>query len=350
MLQAIESQLFRKIAPFTIKYIKRPDLNTKDPLVKNVIAQAAREFQVAPPVTLHQADPVLLAGVWGLMREAFVINASERVTREAVAAAVSELNQCPYCVDVHTSMHKSAGSNKDILKGELGSGDSKEAIAYQWASASLTPDSKLIKHSQISENDKPQFYATAICFHYINRMVNIFLDETPMPMPAANSQFMRKLSLSSLQFFGKRMVQLDGTPGEFLFETDNSLPLPEEFIWTKDNADIAGSLSRFSYAAEKAGKESLHSDVRALVTEHLNNWNGEAPGLGQGWLNDLINTVDIDLRPSAKLTLLSARASWQIDKKTINDFRSKTDNDKALIQATGWASYMAVKRIASWLK
>lgn len=349
VMQAIENYLFRKVAPFTIRYIQRPDLGTDDVLARKVLEQASREFQVAPPLTLHQADPLLMAGVWSMMREGFVVHAEGRVIREAVAAAVSEINECPYCVDVHSSMHKSAGSEKDILDGALKAGSSLEELAYQWALATLSPDSKTILEPKIPPNEVPQIYATAICFHFINRMVNIFLDEAPMPMPAANSKFMRSFSRVSLKFFGKRMVKLDGKPGEYIF--NNVQPeLPPEFAWAKTDSNVAGGLARFAYAAEQAGKQALHENVRALVLSHLKDWQGESPGLSRSWTNSLVDQLDDELKPSARLALLAARSPWQIDKQIINHYREITGDDKSLVQVAGWASYAAVKRIAGWLQ
>ena len=348
LLHAIENYLFRKVAPFTIRHIQRPDLATDDPLVIKVLEQASREFQVAPPVTLHQPAPLLLAGVWGLMREAFVVHSEGRVVREAVAAAVSQLNECPYCVDVHASMHASAGGDGDILANQLRVGTSASALAYQWASATLSPDTEVIRNPQIPSGDVPQIFGTAICFHFINRMVNIFLDDAPMPMPAASSHFMRSFSRASLRFFGKRMVRLDGKPGEFVIDPDQ-VELPQEFAWSATDPNVAGSLARFAYAAENAGQESLHEDVRALVTTHLQDWKGEQPELGAGWVDTLVKQVDGHLQPSARLALLAARASWQIDERVVTEFRSIVDDDRALVQVAGWASYAAVQRIASWL-
>jgi len=349
LTQAIENQLFRKVAPFTIRYIQRPDLRSSDTLMSKVLDQASREFQIAPPLTLHHPDPLLMAGVWSMMREGFVVHAEGRATREAVAAGVSVLNQCPYCVDVHASMHNSAGSDKNIITGELNSGSSLDALAYQWALATLSPDSKTIRSPKIPPDEIPQLYATAICFHFINRMVNIFLGEAPMPMPAAGSPFMRAFSRASLQFFGKRIVKLDGLPGDHIIDTV-PIDLSEEFSWAAADHNVAGGLLRFAYASERAGQQAVHEDVRTLIESHLNEWQGEAAGLSRSWTDPIIDRLDDRHKPAARLALLAARSSWQIDKQVIDDYKSATSgNDKSLIQITGWASYAAVKRIAGWL-
>ena len=102
--QLIENQIFHKAAPQAIRYIRKPDLATDDRLSKKILDQVAREFQLVPPITLHLGDPELMAGVWGISRESFIVNSTDRMRREAIAAAISILNQCPYCVTVHQSM------------------------------------------------------------------------------------------------------------------------------------------------------------------------------------------------------------------------------------------------------
>ncbi len=348
IIQNIENMLFRKVAPFTIRHIKRPNLRSKDQVARKVFDQTAREFQAAPPITLHFPDPLLMAGIWSIIRESFIVNAKERAVHEAVAAAVSYLNECPYCVDVHTAMHASASGNKHLPVKEHKNHDPKVAHAYKWASATLSPQSDDLKHVQIAVADVPQVFGTAIAFHYTNRMVNIFLDKAPMPMPAASSGVMRAFSRASLRFFGKRIVKLDGAPGDFITDP-GTIELPSEFSWASSNPNVAGSFIRFAHAAEAAGREALHEDVRSLVIAHLNQWNGEQTDLGRGWLEDLIAPLDPGLKPSAQLALLTARASWQVDNKIISDFKKINPEEKALVQATGWAAFAAVRRISSWL-
>ena len=72
-------------------------------LVASVYEQVAREFAVVPPITIHSAVPEILAGLWCLTREAFIVGMG-RARREMVAAGVSRTNRCPYCVEVHSAM------------------------------------------------------------------------------------------------------------------------------------------------------------------------------------------------------------------------------------------------------
>jgi len=53
IIHAIKNQIFRKAGPMAIRHLAKPDLKTKHPLARKVLDQAAREFQLAPPVTIH---------------------------------------------------------------------------------------------------------------------------------------------------------------------------------------------------------------------------------------------------------------------------------------------------------
>jgi hypothetical protein len=49
------------------------------------------------------------------------------------------------------------------------------------------------------------------------------------------------------------------------------------------------------------------------------------------------------------LTLLTALASYQVDKSIVEDFRSHYPEDAQLIAATAWASFTAARRVGVWL-
>jgi hypothetical protein len=126
-------------------------------------------------------------------------------------------------------------------------------------------------------------------------------------------------------------------PGDFLTHGDRALPA--EFAWAASDANVAGGLSRFAAAAQAAGHESVAPDVQALVRDHVEKWRGEPPPLG----------FAAGLKPSARLALLTALASYQVDKKLVMDFRKEGGSERDLINLTAWAAYKAAKRIASWL-
>lgn len=94
----------------TTKYIHPVKANSAEGLVSQVYAQIKRDFgSLVEPFTLHSPSPKLLAGVWMVCRETELAGNVRRDIKEAIAATVSKINQCPYCVDAHTIMLNATG-------------------------------------------------------------------------------------------------------------------------------------------------------------------------------------------------------------------------------------------------
>lgn len=345
LIDVITNQIFRYAAPQAIRHLTKPDLRTEEPLVSEVLAQATREFQMAPPVTLHSADPELMAGLWHATRETYVVGATGRAKREAVAAAVSKLNACPYCVTVHAGLYAAADHDaralerSDTLPPEI-------AAAHIWAMASLSPSSTSLRVPGIAAAEVPQIFGTASVYHYINRMVSVFLVDTPVALPGMNSGIGRSIMHASFALLGKSMIARDPAPGQCVVQREATLP--PEFAWAASNPAVASSLAHLAWAAEKGGHEAVPEPIRDMVERHLAGWNGETAPMSRAWLEELVAPLDEDHKPAARLALLAARAAYQVDDGLIAQFRTITPGDKPLLQTVAWASFAATKRIASW--
>ncbi|NUT18388.1 MAG: carboxymuconolactone decarboxylase family protein, partial [Hamadaea sp.] len=136
-------------------------------LVAEVYHQVERDFgMLAPPISLHSPAPRALAAAWAMLRETLLAaDATTRAEREAVAAAVSAANTCPYCVDVHGAAL--AGLTRDDMP-----------VLSAWARSSATADPL---PGTFGERPSAELIGVAVAFHYLNRMVNIFLPESPLP-------------------------------------------------------------------------------------------------------------------------------------------------------------------------
>src|SRR5436305_12081406 len=121
-----------------------------------------------------------------MLRESLVADGRvPRATKEAVAAAVSLGNACPYCVSVHSA----------TLSGLLGSPtaaavsrDDLDAIAdpelraiANWARRSGTRHDSQSGEVPFSAAQAPEIAGVAVTFQYLNRMVEIFLADSPLP-------------------------------------------------------------------------------------------------------------------------------------------------------------------------
>jgi len=345
--QYLETLAFKHVAPRGIRHITPVSPGRDSELVAEVYSQMEREFQLAPPVTIHSVIPELLAGVWSASRESLICGPTDRVAREIVAATVSKLNECPYCVDVHSMMLDGAGRH-DLAEAVAAGPNARSldpamAGLVKWAAATLSPGAEILSAAPFSEIDRPQLLGTAVMFHYINRMVNVFLEASPMPVRIPKV-FQRAFGATMT----KRIVSVVGSPGESLHLLPAS-PLPPEFCWAKSNPAVEGGLSRMAAVVERAGQAALPANVRELLLERTVRWRGEQLGLSRSWVEEAISPLHPSESATARLTLLTAFASHQVDDGVIQACRSDGANDEVLVAAASWAAFCAARRIGSWL-
>ena len=72
-------------------------------------------------------------------------------------------------------------------------------------------------------------------------------------------------------------------------------------------------------------------------------------GLSRAWVERAIADLSASDRPAARLAMLVALASFQIDTDVIQAFRAQHPSDADLIAATAWASFAAARRAGTLL-
>ncbi|MFX1521542.1 MAG: carboxymuconolactone decarboxylase family protein [Promethearchaeota archaeon] len=333
-----------------IQHIKPVSEAAAEGMVKTVYAQIKEDFgMLVEPFTLHSPSPKLLAGIWMATRESLVAGDVRRELKEAIAATVSRINQCPYCVDAHTIMlhatseHKTAKaiSKQDDEKIQ----DSEIRSIVEWASANRSPGTEILRSPPFSRQEAPEIIGTAVVFHYINRMVSLLLNETPLP---SNNFLLKGILKRVAGRMFSRAVHRTKPSGLSL----NFLPaaeLPKDFAWAESSPIVAKAFSRWAAVVEDAGKKALSSEVRAFVLRYLQSWKGEAPGLDRSWVEHEINEYDNKFQAEVRLTLLTAIAPYQADEMVIQRFRNYYPQDEELISALAWSSFIAARRIGTWL-
>ncbi|GAA1010955.1 alkyl hydroperoxide reductase AhpD [Acrocarpospora pleiomorpha] len=272
-------------------------------LVADVYAQVERDFgMLAPPVALHSAAPDVMAGVWMLLRESLLAQGLvPRAAKELVATEVSRANACPYCVDVHGATLRGLGGP-----------------------APAAPD------------PGPEVTGTRLTFHYLNRMVNVFLGESPLP-PAVPGA-MRGGALRVLGSMMGSSARRPRPPGDSLGLLPDA-PLPADLRWAEGNQYVAGAVARATAAVSQAGERSVPEPVRDLVTAEVTKWDGTPPGLSRAWCEDAVATLAPAHRPTGRLALLTAMASYQAG-TAVGDVKA---DDRALLEITAWASMVAAR-------
>lgn len=321
-------------------------------LVAKVYQQLERDFGLlAPPVGLHSPAPDTLAASWLMLRESLVADGSvDRATKEAVAAAVSLGNACPYCVEVHGATLHGLLPGVDvgaIIEGRLESIPTPDIRATAaWAHAIGTREGAKRSETPFPVRHTPEFVGVAVTFHYLNRMVNVFLGDSPLPphVPAAARGRAQRFLGRVMRPTARRSHQ----PGASL-DLLPAAPLAEDLRWAAGNPGVTGAFARAAAAIDAAGRRSVPEPVRALVAIRLAEWDGRPPGLSRAWVTAATADLPAAARPAGTLALLTAMASYQIDQSVIDEFRRQQPEDRALIELTSWASLTAARRVASWI-
>lgn len=308
-------------------------------VVADVYEQVERDFgMLAPPIALHSPAPSALAASWVMLRETLVANGSvDKADKEAVASAVSLSNGCPYCVDVHTTS----------LRG-LAFGADASAIADGRIDAIADPRRRELARSArdgVAGTLPAELVGVAVTFHYLNRMVNVFLGESVLP-PEVPAFAHRPLMALMGRLVGSAAWKAG--PGESLPLLPEA-PLPGDMAWAADSPVIADALARAAAALDAPDPGALPESVRALVRARLSAWDGRPPGPDRGWLDEAVAKVPAADRDAAGLALATAFSSYRVTPDVIARFRRTRADDKALIELTSWASLAAARHMATLL-
>jgi alkylhydroperoxidase family enzyme len=327
-----------------IRYVSPVMPGTADGLVASVYAQAEHDFgMVAAPLALHSPNPPVLAAAWAMLRETLLVaGQADRVEKEVVAAAVSAANACPYCVAVHTAAAQDLVPGLDaagIASGDLASPLLKDIAG--WARSSGLPGSA---ESPPLDNFA-EFAGVAVTFQYLNRMVTVFLPESPLPpmTPKAIGGWVMSMLASA-------MTSASPVPGASLDPLPDA-PLPEEFSWAAGDSRIGAALAGAAAAVEDAAAQVVTMPVRELVVGRLRTWDGQPLGPSRAWADEAVAGLDEPDRPAGRLAILTALAPYQVGKADVNGFRSAAGpGDAAVVSLTSWASMAAARTVGSWLR
>jgi len=335
-----------------VRYVSPVRPGAATDLVARVYQQLEHDFgMLAPPQALHSPAPKVLAGSWMILREPLLApGLVARATKEAVAAAVSVGNACPYCVAVHgATMHGliSGIAAKDVADGDFAAiTDPAVRRIALWANASGTVDTATRTPAPFPVEQAPELIGTAVSFQYINRMVNVFLDDSPLP-PSVPS-IMRGTVMRVLGTFMRSAARTElaaGTAPDLL----PSAPLPDDMAWAAGNPGVAAAFARAWAVIDAAGADTVPAPVRELVRTRLAAWDGAPMGISRAWVEQDVAGLSEQDRPAGRLALLTAMASYQVDPAVVAAFQERWPGDAALIEITSWASLTAARRVGRWM-
>ncbi len=333
-----------------MRYVQPVAMNSAEGLVARVYPQIKKEFgALVEPFTLHSPSPELLAGAWSACRESLLVGTVRRDVKEAVAATVSRINQCPYCVDAHTIMLNatSARNSADAIihRRDDQIRDTAVRSIVKWAAATRSPGAEVLLSPPFSQKDAPEIIGTAVFFHYVNRMASVLLSKTPLP---SNHPLLKGFFKRMAGWFFSRAIHRSkplGASLELLPESE----LPVDLTWAKTSPNIAGAFARFAAVIDRAGKDFIPENIQECVVKHVQAWDGKDPGLGWDWVEEAINGLDEKSKDIGRLVLLTALAPYQVDEGVVNAFTTHIIGDDRLLGVLAWGSFTAARRIGTWL-
>jgi AhpD family alkylhydroperoxidase len=321
-------------------------------LVGAVYTQVRRDFgMLAPPLLLHSPAAEPLAASWLLLRETLVATGLvDRAAKEAIAAAVSLGNACPYCVDVHgTTLHGLArGADAAAVAADRIAAvtDPRLREVASWARDTGRRGAAARHALPFPPEQAPEHIGVAVVFHYLNRMVNVFLADSPFPPGLSAGARGRVQGL-----VGRLLRPIAGRrrePGAALGLLPPA-PLADDLAWAAGAPSIGAAFARAAAALDAAGTRTVPAPVRALVAAELAGWDGAPAGISRAWVETAVAELAPADRPAGRLALLTALASYQVDAPVVEAYRRAQPGDAALVELTAWASLAAARRVGSWL-
>jgi len=353
ILNHIENSIIDDMSKRQVRYITPIPMKQSEKKLKSVYLQIRTDFQLVPPLTLFSPVPELLAAVWSIWRESqFVSDNVSRVITETVAAGVSSINECAYCVDAHTGMLHALAEDQIVKSIHAQSSDSIKNKSHsqilEWALANRHPDAKCILRPPFTKPDAPEIIGTAFVYHFVNRMVSIFLTESPLPLTAGSAKIRQGAAKVFGKTIGKSITHRTSSAGKSLMFIPCA-ELPEDFNWAEGRQNVARAFAGFTHTIEQLSIHTIPVSVRQLIEKRLARWRGEQTGISREWIEESILDINDNDKPCARLLLLTALAPYQVSAEDIQEFRKHYPGDHELLVFTAWASFTAARRVCQWL-
>ncbi len=333
MLIDAMSAMMEQVGPLSVHYLSTKPPADKRALTDQVLKQMRRDFFVASPFSLHASVPELMAGAWSLVRETLMCGEAPRGRKEIIASGVSNANRCPFCVDAHTA-------------AVIASRTSDASLA-RWAEATGQSDHPALRQLPF-DGQYGEYLGTTVAFHYLNRMVSVFLAEKMMPVPNfldRTASFMARIMMGGMLRRGSR-----NRPG------DSLALLPEvrragawEPAWAKDTSHVAGAIAGWSAINETLVEAHLDPEVVSGVRTAIEGWSGGEIYEEVDWLARRRPLVAEEHRPAVDLGLMTAMAPYRVTDEAVRATLKAGLSKEQLLVLVAWSAHLAARQTVQWV-
>ena len=365
---------------------------------------------VLSPLEPHSAIPELFGVLWSAQYEIAAVESHvSALTKEMLQAAVSMINGCQLCVELHTTaamgMGLSYSTISSLIKGKsvLPKGILTSHIIdiVSWGRVSNVKDHPSVRNLPFSPVEIPEICATAFLKHYFNRITNSFLSEfTKAKGRFFKSKVMKKKSQSTrtakkthtthphasfsitsveLSYNQEEMTYTTHTNhssdqdlspepsmrtitsteadlNEFVLENLMELSSIEEemmddFHWAKQNGAIYFALKRWDRLEGKLGRECLPPIIIDRLHQALADWNGTFVS-SEHEMEKLLADLPLAEQTMLKLVITITQNPQRVSSHLRNQFRalfsSQQLGSNILLGACSYAAFLAAKRVSSF--
>ncbi len=343
----LKHSVFDKVSGLTMRIFFHPvNLQQAHGLLKAVLLQSQKDFFINGTITSHSAVPELMAGMWLAGREITLVDGYLPAwLKKAMGAALSEVNQCPYCEDMLLSLTLGAQEEKLVqaLQGKNLAliNDKQNQQRMAWVKASTQKYATLLQTPPFTPEQMPEALGNLIVFGYTNRISDFTLNGSPVPH--LGRRFFLKL-------FGRELeesVSLRLTPGLALDLLPESLE-QTDLHWALPNPLVADSLARWSQMLDKQIRHVLSEEAMSLIRQNVLHWEGGPAPISRAWVEEELTAVSEREKKRVRIALLVAKASYQIDDGLIQEVVDDGFTEAELITLGAWSAFLGAKTVANW--
>jgi len=341
--------LFETLSLKTMRYVHAIPRRKAIGLVAQVYKMIEEDFFINGSLTSRSKVPPLMAGIWTAGRESILVDDHlDRTTKEAMNAALSQVNDCPYCGDMLISLVHAGGKHDAaaciFAADEAHITNSSLRNRLSWVKSVATPGTKMDMPIPFSAEELPEATAALMAMSDINRFSHVVMDGSPVSAPLG----LQGVKAIALRLFGGELRATHVkhlTPGRAL----PLLPpaaLPEDMQWATPNPRIADALARWAAVVEREAWFVVSTEVRELVACNLRHWNGEMMPLSRSWVDSEAALLTGQDRAIARLALVLAKAPYQMDETLVEDVLREDRCEERFIRILAWASFSGARRFA----
>lgn len=343
----MKNALFDSLSNLPMRYVHAVSPSEAEGLVAKVYEQVVEDFFINGAITCQSIVPPLMAAMWCGGRETVQVSDQlDSEVKEAMTAAISHYNDCPYCADMLVGMvhgegnHESAVTLQKTQQEAVAAEDLRDEV--RWALSTVDPQTEWGGRPPFEESELPEALGSIFAFGYVNRVTHVTMADSPIQAPFG----LRGVKRAGLRLFGgelREMAHRELEPGRALPLVEEA-PLPDDLWWAKPNPRVADALARWVGAVERYAAPDLSPATRTFVEAELEGWGGERMPLSRGWVEEALEDLSEGGPAVARLALLVTKASHQVDDEVVRPVLEKK-GEEGLLKVLAWSGMAATRHL-----